>query len=417
MVFLTLPELALKWSFFFQIGSQVAFEEYLPLFLKQLGFNASQVGFTAAMGLPILFSPLFGLLGDKFRARKLVLILLILFLLLLILAPLLALVSPLGDCKEIRNHSTVDTDAKKRPTNKTFSFKNVAKSVPKTITSNVSLFSLPSSVGSSLSFNNQTSHEGKPAGTLAWSSNLFIFIVITKGLYEALRSAALTSYNVAAMTHLRKERTRYGSYFCWGHIGASFSVFAVGIMALFIKLPICGIIGYGYFTVCLFSALFMAHCLCVVPWVKYEYLDHRVINWSDVRGVVFNFHYLVVLFVGLCIGICFGYQTFWENWYIDELSGGPLIMALCGITRRPFLALWFHLSGRFMSKVGELRAMAAALLLASVSLLALSFIQVPWLVLLVDVFMSAALALSYSAINVHLSKAGSEASSSVILGV
>ena len=69
-----------------------------------------------------------------------------------------------------------------------------------------------------------------------------------------------------------------------------------------------------------------------------------------------------------------------------------------------------------MNKLGDMESMAVSLLLHVVSLLALYFNQNPWLVLVIDVCVTAAFSLSYSSLNIHFSKAASKASSSVILG-
>ena len=60
-----------------------------------------------------------------------------------------------------------------------------------------------------------------------------------------------------------------------------------------------------------------------------------------------------------------------------------------------------------MNKLGDMESMAVSLLLHVVSLLALYFNQNPWLVLVIDVCVTAAFRLSYSSLNIHFSKAAS----------
>ena len=54
-------------------------------------------------------------------------------------------------------------------------------------------------------------------------------------------------------------------------------------------------------------------------------------------------HYLVMLFIGFYFGLCYSFQRYWEDCYIYELSGSPVVMGICGLIRRPFVALWFLL--------------------------------------------------------------------------
>lgn len=403
-----LPALALRWSYFFVVSSVVTFAEFSPLYLKQLGFTASQVGLRSLMGIPLLFVPSFGLMGDAFRARKQVLVAMILAIVLMLLAPLLPLVSPLGSCNTIPQAPQMKKE--KVYFNKQFHWNNSIHNVSKTF------HGRDNSSSSSVIFN-QTIDAFERNEQLSWSSPLFIYIIVVSAVFEALKRGIVVSYNVATMTYLKKDRTNYGSYFCWGHIGSSFSNVIVGIMAAKITFTFCGInIGYGYFVIFFMSAFFMCLSLPALPWIKYEYLDDRVINWADVRNIIFDCHYLIVFLVSFSIGCCSSFYQFWVNWYIAELSGSPVIMGIGGFTRRCLGAMWFFLSGRLVNKLGDMESMAVSLLLHVVSLLALYFNQNPWLVLVIDVCVTAAFSLSYSSLNIHFSKAASKASSSVILG-
>ena len=91
-------------------------------------------------------------------------------------------------------------------------------------------------------------------------------------------------------------------------------------------------------------------------------------------------------------------------------------MGVAGLIRRPLVAVWFYLSGYLIEKVGDLKTIAVSLFLFSVSFLALSFTNIPWLVLVVDILQAAGYAFSYTGLTIHFSKPGSKASSAVILG-
>ena len=123
-----------------------------------------------------------------------------------------------------------------------------------------------------------------------------------------------------------------------------------------------------------------------------------------------------MLSLGLFLGACCAFQISWEFWYISELSGSPTIMGVAGLIRRPLVAVWFYLSGHLIERVGDLKTIAVSLFLFSVSFLAISFINIPWLVLAVDILQAAGFAFSYTGLHIHFSKSGSKASSAVILG-
>ena len=404
---------------FLLYSGTITFGEYSPLYLKQLGLSASQVGLSTLMGLPLLFVPLAGYLGDRFRARKLVLLISIVILILQALAPLLnPLFTTLQNCNSPSNVQLINQT--NDHCNQTFCLKKVFDGIWKTTSSmSTNKSSLPSFAHENLTIqivqSNRTAKPLKRNTNSLWSS-LFLYVILTRGFYEIFKSTALSLFNLATMTHIKTERGNYGSYYCWGQIGASLSLFAVGIIASQIKNSICGGIEYGYFVTFPWAAFTVTMSLFTLPWISFEYLEHRVIKWRDVKSVVFETHYLVLLFIGFYFGWCLSFQYYWEYWYIYELSGSPVVMGICGLIRRPLTAIWFRLSGSVIERLGDIQTMAVALLVFGASQFTLSLIEIPWFVLVIDIFQSVGYSFSYSALNVHFSKAGSKASSAVILG-
>ena len=268
----------------------------------------------------------------------------------------------------------------------------------------------------SLKTHTTTVKEVKQNTLVPWLSTLYIFMVITRALFAVTDHAVLSLVNVATITYLRERRGSYGSYYMWLHIGASVSLFSVGLLAAHFTLNICGVIGHGYYIAFVWAPAAIMLSSFAVPWFKYEYLEHRVMNWNEVKCVFCDTHYVFILIIGLFLGPSTSFQFTWEFWYISELSGSPTIMAVAGLIRRPLVAVWFYLTGYLIERVGDLKTIAVALFLFSVSFLAISFINNPWLVLVVDILQAAGYAFSYTGLNIHLSKPGSKASSAVILG-
>ena len=252
--------------------------------------------------------------------------------------------------------------------------------------------------------------------SVPWLSALFIFMVITRCTFTLAERAFVYLINLATITHLQEKRASFGSYVVWCHISSSLSLFAVGLLASHFTLSICGVVGDGYYITFFWASAAILLSSITVPWFKYDYLEHRVISWTEVKCVFSDIHYVFVLIIALYLGSCISFQFYWEFWYISELSGSPTIMGVAGLIRRPLVGVWFYLSGQLIEKVGDLRTIAVSLFLFSVSFMAISFINIPWLILLIDVVQAAGYGFSYSALNVHFSKPGSKASSAVILG-
>ena len=108
MAFLSMESLALKWIWFFLGGGLIVFHEYLALYMQQLGLSLVQISCTSLMGVLQLSMPLFGFLNDRFRARKLIVTVLLLVVFIITLVPLLPLVVSLPTCFEKPSESSMN---------------------------------------------------------------------------------------------------------------------------------------------------------------------------------------------------------------------------------------------------------------------------------------------------------------------
>ena len=90
----SIKSFALKWYFFNCPSSVILYAEYFSLFMKQLGFDAASIGLTSLFGVPQLFIPLYLLVGEKLRARKIAAFFGTLGLTVCCMLPLLAVIVP-----------------------------------------------------------------------------------------------------------------------------------------------------------------------------------------------------------------------------------------------------------------------------------------------------------------------------------
>ena len=244
-----------------------------------------------------------------------------------------------------------------------------------------------------------TVKEVEQKNLVSWLSTLHIFRVITRVIFSATERATMSLFNLATITFLKEKRGSYGSYYVWGHISGSMSrLFSVGLLAAHFTLNIFRVTGDGYHIAFVWAPAAIMLSSFAVPWFKYEYLEHRVVNWNEVKCVLSDIHY-VCLFSLASQGSCCAIQMYWQFWYISELSGSPTIMGVAGLIRRPLVAVWFYLSGHLIERVGDLKTIAVSLFLFSVSFLAISFINIPWLVLVVHILQAAGYAFSYTGLN------------------
>ena len=413
----SMKSLALKWSYLFFGSGLIVFIEYFNLYVKQLGLSPSQIGFTSLFGVLYLSLPLVGFLGDRFRARKLIFTVSTAVGFLTTLAPLLPLVVSLPTC-------FLDESGEPPINQASHLSKEYLQGIDVSFNRSSNSFLFPSAKKSNSRFSSTFPVDKIPTPVkkqkrntnVPWLSTLFTFMAIARALVTLMETVVLSLQNLATLTYLKEKKSSYGSYFMWAHIGASVSLFGVGLLASHLRITICGVTGDGYFVTFFWAGAAIMLSSFAFPSFKYEYLEHRVIKWTEVKSVLFDIHYVFMLIFSLFFGCCIAFQFYWEFWYISELSGSPIIMGKAGLIRRPLVGLWFYLSGHLIEKVGDLKTIAVALFLFSVSFFAISFISIPWLVLIIDLLEAAAYGFSYTALTVHFSKCGSKASSFVIFG-
>ena len=249
-----------------------------------------------------------------------------------------------------------------------------------------------------------------------WTSMLFLVLAVSRASMTFLECIAFTLSSLAAITFLGNERVKYGMYFMWVHIGTGTVMIISALLAWTIRIRICSNSEYGYFASFLTTAFFLCMSFLALPVFKFKYESDRVINWNDVKSVVFSGHYIFMFVFTFYLGVCAAFQIYWEFWYLDGLGSGPLVMGVASLIRRSLLAAFMFISAYILKKIGDLYTACVAVVFFTVAFFALSFTRVYWYVLAIDFLQSAAYGLAFSAMAVHFSKAGSKASSGVILG-
>ena len=220
--------------------------------MQQLGLSLTQISWTSLMGVLQLSVPLFGFLGDRFRARKLIITVLLLVIFINTMVPLFPLVVSLPTCFENPSESSMNGTSL---IGTEYFDRNLEsqRNISLHGSSHAFLFSRSGELDSQL-FSKRASlkthttvEEVKQNNLVPWLSTLYIFMVITRALFSVTECASLSLVNVAMITYLKEKRGSCGSYIMWMHISASVSLFSVGLLASHFTLDICGVIGDGYY--------------------------------------------------------------------------------------------------------------------------------------------------------------------------
>ena len=406
---LTVDGVAVCLAFFLFKSSVCTVEEYTPLYLTQLGYSATFVGLAPILGLftQTVGIPSISYLADKFRARKLTLFLSIST---SIPCALLFLAAPIPKpiCEGTTPNQTPENNTIIASWNTTHHYDN-------------SSFVVKQPAGSS-SFSDTKEATSGHLKIIADNKldsrriEFFVIFLILRGIFELTKRLSVTLITVAAMTHLKQDKSKFGYYACWGEIGGGLTLFIVGMSLSHILHSVCGNMVPDYVVIFFFVAGYQFLTLFTLPFMNFEYLDHRVIDYKEVKKVLTTFHYIFMLIICCHSGLCSAFQTRWEFWYMQHLGGSSIVMAVGGLLRRPFVAVWYLLSRRVINHFGELKIIALSLFIFSVTFAGLAFIENAWLVILFVIVQASAYVFTFACFVVHFSNVGSKASTSFFQG-
>ena len=401
---LTVNGVAVGLAFFIFVPSVNIVDEYSALYLAQLGYSETVIGlapilglFTQAVGLPLL-----SYLADRYRARKL-----LFFLTILITAPsvliFLAFPIPKPICEGTAKSITQANNTIVSSWNITQYRYNNTSSVVKPSTYSDGLVSDDNEAVAGLA---EIQMNEK---LLSQRVDFFVIFLLARGVFELTKRFAVTLITVAAMTHLKEDKSKFGYYTCWGPIGGGIALFVCGLALNDIRHNVCGKMVPNYVIIFFFVTGYLLLTSLTVPFIHYEYDEHKVIDYKEVKSFLTKFHYIFMLVICCLSGWFRMFQLRWEFWYIEFLGGSPVVMAVSGLLKRSFISLFFLLSPSFFNYFSELALVAVGLLIFAATFLGLALTKNAWLIILFDFTQAAAFMMTYASFVLHFSNFGSKA--------
>ena len=400
---LTVNGIAVGLAFFIFVPGVAILEEYTALYLEQLGYSETFIGLATMLGLlaQVVGVPLLSYLADKYRARKIFFFFSILTaatsMLLVFAAPI-----PQPICDRTTKNNTLRNSTIVSSLNTTDHYNNgslVVKSSPYVVgldSHNYEPLPGPRKIHVSEKLDSQR-------------IVFFVIFLILRGIFELTKRFVITLIIVAAITHLKENKSRFGWYTCWGTIGGGIALFISGMSLKQIRHNVCGKMVSNYVVVFFFVAGYVLFTLLTLPFIKMEYHEQKTIDYKEVKGFLTTFHYIFTLAMCCLAGWFRMFHIQWEFWYIHRLGGSTVVMAVSGLFKRMIIAVWFLLSPGIINYFTELKAIAFGFLTFSVSFFILAFIKDAWLIIPLDISQAFAFVVTYASFVIHFSKLGSKA--------
>ena len=88
---------------------------------------------------------------------------------------------------------------------------------------------------------------------------------------------------------------------------------------------------YGYFGSFLIAAFILLTSMLTLPMFEFKYESDRVVNWVEVKSIVFKGHYVLIFMMTFFVGVAVAFQNYWEFWYLDGLEAGPLVLGAAAV--------------------------------------------------------------------------------------
>ena len=347
--------------FFAAIGSSVP---YLALYFKQLGLTAGHAGILAGVRLFTEFigSPLWGLVGDKFKIRKI-----ILFASLLSFSAgtlLLLAVQP-------QNQQCIETGA-----NKTV-VKPLIFSPDGTVLEHKAN---SGDVTRNPIFNETTIFTRKiDESEVAKIFMIFLSIILAG---QIVGSVVYTMPDALVVGFLKEKVNKFGTFRMWGEVGvASGSFIAGGVISLY-KSEVCGEIIKNYHVSFYFFAGFIALTIITLFFMEVKYSDHEAshrVSFLPLVKELLRCHNVIFMAVACYLGILNGLQENFGLWYLDDLGAQPYMLGMAAGFRYTIALFGYMFSGPIINKIGLVTTLAGCLLLYVSVFMGLALTLNPWL--------------------------------------
>ena len=407
---LTCGGVAVSLAFFIFVPSVTLVDEYTALYLEQLGYNETLIGLAPIAGLftQIIGLPLFSYIADKYRVRKL-----LCFVFVFITAPsvllFLAAPTPKPICEATTVNHTPGNNTIDASWNITYRYKNTSAVVKPSPYADGLVSDAYEALSDSAKVQNDETASTRRV-------EFYVIYLIVRGVFEFTKRFVITLLVVAAMTHLKNQKSKFGHYSCWGTVGSGIALFVSGMVLNHVLHYVCGKLAPNYVVIFVFVAGYLLLTLLTVPFLKFEYLEYKVIDYKEVKEFLSTFHFIFLLALCCASGWFRQYQIRWEFWYIEYLGGSPVVMAVSGLLKRSFISAWFLFSPCVFDNFNELKVYPFGLLIFAASFFGMALIKNAWLILVFDLSQALAYVLVYVSFIIHFSSFGSKATTAFFQG-
>ncbi|XP_028393455.1 uncharacterized protein LOC114517829 [Dendronephthya gigantea] len=451
-----------KFFNFFFYGAVQTFNSYISVYLKSLGLTASHVGLINGSHplLQIIGAPLAGILGDRFKIKR---VLLLVGLVVMTVRTMLYL--PVQPEKQVCNIVYVNKTHHKVISSKFIEFHITKRSMRdqfmastkyvnnktwgKETTSAKNL--LHNSLDSmDYVFNNSNDESdvtkevrpntevdpflSPPSVVIKKTKDykliyvktedqdeierIFIVLLCLALFGEIFEALVSTIADTCCLDYLGEERERFGMFRFWGALGAGITSPISGAIFDHYGQMICGrtVSGYHY----LFYIYFAYLCAAFIAATHFRYRYDTSVSTSknkNIKDALLNLNYGIFLLVTLYMGLCYGFLTSFSFWFLDDLGANAVLLGVASSLRSVAENCVYFVSPFVLVRFGHVNIAGVCLLVFGVTCLLYSFLFNPWFAIPLEVLSTGAYAFSWTTCVSYLNRAAPPGSSTTVQGI
>ena len=225
--------------------------------------------------------------------------------------------------------------------------------------------------------------------------HLFVIFLLLILIGEFLESPTMTLTDASCLSVLKEKKHYYGRIRLWGSVGHGFSVPIVGFFIHGFRQIVCGDTHGDYFILFIFFAAFAIFAFLTATKFRFSYEEEQP-TWRSAMFLM-RFRYAVFLLVAFYLGCCHGFLLNFINWYIEDLGATTLIMGIAGGLKSLTDVLVFSLAGYVITKIGYTNVLNCTLFSYAICFLGYSYMRNPWFALPVEILQAGSYAATWSA--------------------
>lgn len=371
-----------KVLFFASYGAFGCLMTFLPLYFKQLGLSAAQTGLLVGIRplCQAIGAPFWGILADKYKRRKAILLLgasawLIKNMLILVVRPShQACVATVGNESNLvtKRDSLVDSQRKTVP-------------ISSIVHTALASTGTPGKEKYFIQFDN---------GELLDIFYILLVLVIIGELFGSILHPLLDGCTV---DFLGNERKLYGRLRFWGSVGMAVTNLIVGLVINHYTRQYCGEIRKNYSIAFYFFAAFMAITIVFLFLVKIVYCEGPKESLSAIKELFNSRVKFSFWFAAISLGISDGFQSDFNSWFLDDLKASSFEVGLAAALHFILSALAYFVANYALERLGYIITIAAGLVLYIVLFIGFSFAQNPWVAIVFYVIIGGVFAVFWTA--------------------